>query len=288
MLILQAAIDAGSLSVWGECPPDPDRAAPRSPFDPDADRLRDALANVLPKAVLPRADRVATSWLPTIDGRPVASSPLIEPRPGGPAALAPWQVTALWLPPSVVVELLGQIAGRETLAPGVAVGSSLAFWATALRFAGSLVSRDAYLPGLSETGGVWRALWRPLIAGRDAARFARLTAAMPPAARALGSPGEAPARSPADVLTAILTDLVDRLVRSAAGPVATSGESLHDRWVAGLTGPEAPLPGPPAEWRDLAATLADWARPLTEAAAAPFRLCFRLQAPALPTPWHLR
>src|SRR4051812_16668847 len=154
MLVLQAAFDASSLSVWGECPPDPARSRPRSPFDPDAGRLRDALALVLPRADLPRTGRPATAWLPTVGGRPVASNPIIGPRPKGTASLAPWGVTALWLPPSAVVELLTRVAGRETIAPGVAVGSSLAFWATALRFAGSLVSRDAYLPGLSEAGGV--------------------------------------------------------------------------------------------------------------------------------------
>src|SRR5262245_42616132 len=279
MLVLHAAFRDGLLRVWGEAPDDGGSAAPTSPFDAGPERLRTALATVLAKKDVPPTAEMVTAWLPTAGGRPVASSPLIEPPRADLAELAAWSVSVLPLLPTIAVEFLAHVVGRETLAPGVVVGSSLAYWATALRFAGSLVGRDAYLPDLAERNGAWRATWRPVATGADAQRFARLAAAMPPAARALGPADAPPVASPGGLLTQFLAEAIDALVRPSVGPAAAAGDSVHDQWVAALTGRDALLTGDASKWRDLAGHVADWSRPITESAAAPFRLCFRREQP---------
>src|SRR5207245_6356501 len=72
-------------------------------------------------------------WLPTLDGQPIASSPLIAelPESGAHTTVAPWIVTTLKLTPPEAVSLLCACVNTETLAPGVRVGRDLRFGATA-------------------------------------------------------------------------------------------------------------------------------------------------------------
>src|SRR5207245_2757374 len=86
---------------------------------------------------------------------------------------------------------------RDTVAPGLVVSKDLAFWALVLRFAGALVARQRFLPGIVEAEGGWRARWTPVLDGVDAQRRMKLAAAMPGACRAL-SPRGAPAGEPPD------------------------------------------------------------------------------------------
>jgi SNF2 family DNA or RNA helicase len=184
---------------------------------------------------------------------------------------------------------------RETLIPGVIVGKTLAFWTAVLRCAGALVARQQYLPGAGPgpAGKDYQARWEPVLAGADANRLATLAKAMPPAARALGRAADTPPTLPAaTVLTAFLGTLVDHLVRSSqpsAAPVtlpagkrprkAPAFESVHDQWLHALRTPDGTLAGDGAELARLAEQVREWRRPIAVAAAAPFRLCFRLEEP---------
>src|SRR2546427_122866 len=84
------------------------------------------------------------------------------------------------VPPAQSIDLLRACAGRDTLAPGVVVGATLAFWSWALRFAGALVAREQFLPDVRQSHQAWQAHWRPVLAGDDARRHAQLARAMPP------------------------------------------------------------------------------------------------------------
>ena len=57
--------------------------------------------------------------------------------------------------------------GKEVLAPGVVIGKDLAFWAAALRFAGSLATRQRFLPGLKEIQGTYCARWEPMFKAQE-------------------------------------------------------------------------------------------------------------------------
>jgi SNF2 family DNA or RNA helicase len=266
-----------------------------SPFDPGADALTAALKEVVLTTMPSKGGlEQAVLWLPTLGDHPVASNPLIAepPEDTASAVLAPWAVTALPLTPNQAVDLLGVCLDRETLAPGLLVGATLAFWATSLRLAGALVAREQFLPDIEQTGRAWRACWKPVLAGAEGQRFNHLARAMPAACRALtGTADAAPDRPTADVLSAFLGLAVDALVRSTApgGGLALSGrraarakpsfESAHDQWLHALRSPEGRLDGTSGELVQLAEQVRTWQRPLVGAAAAPFRLCFRLEEP---------
>jgi len=235
------------------------------------------------------------AWLPTAGSQPIASSPLIAEPPGSRAkvALAPWTVTALRLSTEQGVEMLCACVGRQTLAPGVIVGGDLAFWTVALRFAGALVARQQYLPGLSEDDGVFRARWDPVLAGPDRERLAKLAKAMPAVSRALGREAASPPEMPSEsVLSAFVGRMLDHLVRSTLSPgpaltrrkgrrkkKAPTFDSLHDQWVHALRSPDGLMDGDAAELAELATQVGEWQRPMAVSTASPFRLCFRLEEP---------
>jgi SNF2 family DNA or RNA helicase len=309
MIILHAGLGDGQLLLWGEAPPaDVAAAAPRGrkpkaahggpfPFDPGADRLIAAVARALPGPP-PRspADEQRFLWLPTVAGRPVASSPLVAepPEAGASASLTPWSAAVLRLDPTRAADLLCAGMDRETLAPGVIVGATLAYWARALRFAGALVAREQFVPDVRQGGQEWQARWRPVLAGGDTGRGHLLAKAMPAACLALSTNDEAPpAQSPAALLDEFLATMVDALVRSSAAgapaPVAlpvrrrrrppAGFSSMHDQWLHALRAPDGALSGSPDDLRQLADQVHSWHRPITLAAGAPFRLCFRLEEP---------
>src|SRR5439155_23771564 len=134
------------------------------------------------------------------------------------------------------------------LAPGVVVGTTLAYWSAALRYAGALLAREQFLPVVAQTtSATWGALWEPVRSGAEGPRFSRLAQAMPPACRALSRESETPPTRPAtEVLETFIALVVDELVRSAAeagpGPTlakrgrrrAPSFDSMHDQWLHAL------------------------------------------------------
>src|SRR5260370_1211374 len=84
-----------------------------------------------------REPETRTAWLPTVGGRPLASSSLVAepPENGVKTELAPWTVSVVRLAPEQAVDLLCASVDKATLAPGVVAGKPLAFWVNAMRFA---------------------------------------------------------------------------------------------------------------------------------------------------------
>jgi hypothetical protein len=310
MLILHAAFCENRLFVWGEIPAPADlhlhrenkgklKAAKPSPLPYDAgkEKLSEALKEAgLGHLLRDLASQTAVAWLPTRKNRPLAASPLIAESSTSETAavLSPWQVTALALPPAGEIELLCACVGQELLAPGVIIGQDLAFWAQALRFAGSLAARQRFLPGLQENEGTYRAHWEPVLTGPDSGVAARLVALMPRVCRTLTpTPASPPVRPAAQVLDGFLGRMVDHLVRSsanaAAEPVlarrgrtarkAPGFDSLHDQWLHALEAPDGLMAGDPGELAQLREQIHKWRRPISVTAATPFRLCFRLEEP---------
>ena len=308
MIVLHAGICDGRLLLWGETPAQSGAAPPgrrgrrpkvprpeRLPFDAGTEGLRAALEQVGIEARATERPSPVTAWLPTFQGRPAGSSPLIAepPEPGAEAALMPWTVTALGLPRPQAIELLCACAGRQTLAPGVIVGKDLAFWATALQFAGTLVARQQFLPGVIEGEDGYRARWQPVFSGPEVDRLATLVRAVPHACRALSASADAPPETPAaSLLSDFVAGMVDHLVRT---PVLTAPEplrrgrprgkkapafaSLHDQWMHALRSPDGRMEGDGEALAQFAAQTLEWQRPISVWTSAPFRLCFRLEEP---------
>jgi SNF2 family DNA or RNA helicase len=307
MIVLHAGLVGRQFFLWGEkatgAPAAPVRRRGRKPRQPDVQPLpfaaggADLTASL--QEALPALGRLADGsdqqvlWLPTASGCPIASTPLVaEPPAAADAVLAPWTVAVVPLFTGQTIDLLTACLDEETVAPGVHIGTSLAYWATALRFAGALVAREQFLPDVEQSGRTWHARWKPTLAGAEGQRFDGLARAMPGVCRALGGTADAPPDRPAAaVLADFVGAVVDALARSAAAepaiaPVrrtrrkAPSFDSLHDQWLHALQAPEGELRGTASDLAQFAEQVRTWQRPVAVSAAAPFRLCFRLEEPA--------
>jgi len=289
VILLHATLAGPRLHVWGES----DRElAPRE--------LGAALAEAVPGLTtgLAAPERLV-AWLPTVQRRPLPSSPLLEASPSvsrpARAQLVPWPVSTLPLTPAQAVLLLGSAVGRDTLAPGLVVSKDLAFWTMALRFAGALALRQRFLPGMIETTEGWRARWTPVLDGADAKRRVKLAKAMPGACRALSSGRDQPPDTTSlEALDSAVAMLVDELAREAAtSTIAARPESAHEAWLHALGTADGLVRWDRDELQRLAAAVREWRRPVAAATDAPFRLCFRLEEPAPPEdgqrrPWSVR
>lgn len=302
MLVLQAGFDEGRLILWGETSPEFRRAPLRerkgvsgpkpSPFAADGEMLVDAASRFASEgAHLSYASRYL--FLPTIQGKPLPSTTLVDdaPPPDGPAELVAWRTAAVPLDAAAAVALLAACLDRSLLEPGAAVGKTLAFWAAAARFAGALVAREQFVPDLERLPQGSRAVWTPLVVGADAQRSAQLAEGMPPACRALSRTADAPPQRPAEELVSqFVRMVVDERVRSklslqeGSARRAKKGEpaehaSVHDAWLAALRSRDGRLEITAGEIQTLSREVSAWRKPLEAAAAAPVRLCFRLEAP---------
>jgi len=285
VLALQLGMQGRGMLLWGESALDdqPKRRKARSgdkahPFATDGKTLQAVLSQTVP-GKQPRVEP-ATIWLPTTE-RPVASHPLLAepPAPDAAVELVGWTVPTIALDPDTAVELLAGCLDRDTFQPGVFVGPTLKYWAAAVRYAAALVAREQFLPGVDATDQRIRSCWRPVLAGAERARFRRLADAMPAACRAFGP--DARACSATDAMRAFLAVTVDAIVRSSVTrpPVTRTFDSVHDRWLHSLRASDGALPLTPAESTELTRTLDGWQRPITLAATADYRLCFRLEEP---------
>ena len=81
------------------------------------------------------------------------------------------------------------------MVPNVLTLLALCAGMTAMRFAGALVARQQFLPGLQEAGGAYYARWQPIMSGADAGLTAKLAQAMPPVCRALTRDATSPPRT---------------------------------------------------------------------------------------------
>lgn len=310
MIVLHAGVGENQLLLWAEKPRGGESVPPRQPgrkpnaagadplpYDAGAEGLSAALLEAqVGLTIGKRRFEVGIVWLPTVGKMPVASSPLIAEPPGSRAkkSLAPWAVTAVRLTAEEAVGLLCSCVGKNTLASGVVVSDDLAFWATAMRFAGTLVSRQQFLPGIAEKDGVYRSRWEPVFSGSDAERLSKLARAMPAVSRALSQKAASPPEvSSAAVLSGFIVEMVDHLVRDALSAERQPTEprrgakkkppdfdSLHDQWLHSLRSPDGTMDGDRAELAQLAAQVQEWRRPISLSTASPFRLCFRLEEPA--------
>jgi hypothetical protein len=308
MIILHTGCFNNHLFVWGEKPLEKDfvstaKQAQKAktvlpgqyPYDAGNDNLAKTLQEVLPgrKSVSKEAQK-AIVWLPTKGAIPISSGALIAKPPESKAKirLAPWTVAIYQLSIEETVELLCKCSVGRRLESGILIGDDLVYWSKAFRFAGSLVTRQKYLPSLTTEMGKYRSIWEPVFAGNDSELLTILAKQMPAVSRALsGLDASSPPEIPAGViLNSFLTMSVDYLVRSSYPkqimPKSKHGEkkktafdSIHDAWLYSLRNTEPIIEAKQAELTQLAEQLIQWRRPIVVSTASPFRLCLRLEEP---------
>jgi superfamily II DNA or RNA helicase len=320
-LLLHGTLRAGTFILWGEAASTQSTTVSAgsrhkrtsadlavadgsltSPFDPGAEALVTATRSSGIATANNRTQPAVLS-LPSYNGRPVASSPLIAepPATGDKCSLGLWRVTTVELPWRLAIEFLSACAGKRALADGVIVADDLMFWVAGLRLAAALVARQHFLPDLIADSGRYIARWRPVPSNEEARAMAQLAAAMPDICRAFHDRVPLPRssshhratdavpahngremRSAYAVLSEFIAGAVDQLVRSAAMPAAASFESIDERWLAALSQPDGNLEADRTALEQLRQRLQNWWRPVALHASSPFRLCFRLEEPAPP------
>ncbi|MFH2008305.1 MAG: SNF2 helicase-associated domain-containing protein, partial [bacterium] len=315
MIILHSALLDSGLFLWAEAQVDAESASgeggaargaassaapvPDYPFAADFDALARVIRN-LPVGFRPTRTRLqaAAAWLPTQGKEPHPSSELIGEAPSGRGRLhmAPWRVEGLLLKPAEYLRVLTVYGDRVRALHGLVGGRDFSFWIQALRFAGSLVARQRYLPDLERQASQWHARWRPVWLGDDADEHERLARRMPAAARALTpeAADEAPRVPARERLETFLSAIVDEIVRSHGGliePAPAVDDKLgkaqrqkdgnvYDRWLRALRSGSSRVVGSAEDLESLGRQIRLWREPIDQAARAPFRLCFRLEEPA--------
>jgi hypothetical protein len=204
----------------------------RSRFALEGDRLAEAVA-VDVSGFEPSKEQWQrwVAWLPSNEQGALPSSPLLTERPEdqGAVRVAPWEVPALVLTTEQAVAVLVAGIDRTTWAPGMVVGKTLTYWATVLRFAGALVARQQYLPGVvvEGDGTTLRARWEPVLTGVERLRAEQFARSMPHACRALNRDAADPPQSTAPRGTQDRTRVAGPHPRGPVIPGASGRLALH-------------------------------------------------------------
>jgi len=305
MIVLHAGFLEGEFLLWGETPAVSETLSvkrrkdksERLPYDAGEERLSAVFREIgFNFKSSKKSIRLATAWLPTVEKNPIPSSGLIAELPQSVKAItvSPWRVATVQLPRAKAVEFLCRCVNKQTLGPGIVVGKDLAFWTTALRFAGALVAKQQFLPSVTEIHGISLGYWKPIFSGIDNERLSNLAKAMPEAARALTNNSTSPPHTPSSsILTAFITVMVDHLIRSSiiteSKDVFAAAykhrkkpipyDSIHDQWLDALRSSDGEINGDPAGLSGLTTHIREWERPISISMIAPFRLCFRVEEP---------
>ena len=298
MILLHIGVCDGQLFVWGEAPPRDDQSIFKANPSPDFPygTTAKALVSATAEGSLRLKEKSAVSlhlWLPTRDGTPLPSSPLIADIPADDVepALASWRISAIALSIEEAFHFLAACYGKAMLAPGVILGSDVRFFTRILRFTSSLVAQEQFVPGLLERDGEFQAVWELVFLGNDTDRLAQLAKAMPQASRALTYEAETvPTKAAVSVITKITEAFVDYLVRLSwidKRPVGSrarksskkSFASVHDQWIHALRTWDGAMSGDTETLEYLAGQIKAWRRSISVSTSAPFRLSFRLEEP---------
>jgi superfamily II DNA or RNA helicase len=308
MIILHAIYADHQLHIWGEKPVDDLEGASKNrgkktpalfPYDAGEDTLKEILCETLFDRTIRRQEAVMRNiWLPTSGTTAIASSPLLSKNPVAhrDVSFQPWKVTTLTLPLEGTIGFLAAFVGKELLTSGVMGGNDLTFWTRVMRFAGGLVARQEYLPGLEKTAaGSMEAIWEPIFLGSDLNYLNELIEAMPHACGAmqkLGSDAPLTKIYPATMVKEFITQIVDYLARysiftqqqsswpkSFLEDPGTEFDSIHDHWLNALVTEEPILPEDQADLDELHRQVRQWRKPISLSTNTPFRLCFKLDEP---------
>jgi SNF2 family DNA or RNA helicase len=208
------------------------------------------------------------------------------------AELRWWNVVTASLDPAQALDFL--LALPVTAPPGVAFGSSLRFWTVVANFAFEMISRQSFAPILQEEKRgnivIGRAAWDVVLAPEDAARVQVLARTMPPVCWSYMPPGDKQASLLPDMLHHFLQQTIDAYVRGSLNftsllPTSRSKRRisslpLYEQWLHALSSSDPTFTSSASEMQQFSTLMHTWLDQLHPASAqAPFRTCFRLEAP---------
>ncbi len=252
-----------------------------------------------------------TVRLPSTTKGPLPSPALlVERTAAGNVTLRWWTIDTLMLEAGAALDLL--LALPATAPHGFVFGDSLRFWSTAARLAFELLTRQCYVPTLqnSQRGNVTtcRASWATLLLPEDHERMKMLARLMPPLCWAFTTPGEKQTSLLQEIVQHFLDQSIDafireRLIATPLFPAAKRTQknvatvhTLPERWFRAISSANASIETSPTALKQFSKQLHSWLDQATPTlSSAPFRTCFRLEAPEAPStetgetqlPWHV-
>ena len=289
MMVLHAAAIGGSLELWAESSVNgtahkPGRTGSDThPSAATAKEIMDALGLHDTKSATRHSG--AGAWLPSRGGMPVPSYGAAGQPGTGRISLVRWIVETVQISGRDIRRILSEVAQNRGTVAGMIVGADLAYWADILRFAGSIVARQRFLPDLTQHHDHYKSVWRPVFAGRDHERLTALAGLMPGAARALDRDvGARPKDAPLEILGAVVETMVDDMVSaSTAAPAGRMGsmrfDSIHDEWLHGLRNKDGTIKTSEEDAEALITGIAEWRQAMTALADPSLKFCLRLEEP---------
>ena len=284
--------EPGQLFLWGEGARLAEPAVGHHPFHVPPSLLQDLLGDLVPKGT---EATTAMARLPTLGEAPQPSPQLIpdwrvDKDDQAPQTMGQWRVEGLGLSPWAALRLLNNLPPAKDVTPRLALGADLEVWSLAAKLVLELVARQQFAPTLMQGGEAFQAAWVPALDRQeDLQRIEHLARAMPAVGRALVRPssdGEGPEPGSSRTLLKDFTGaLMDAAVRTWAPPlpsVTARGDAPVLRcWLTALFAPhdDAEVDAPVEDLERLHAEIARWSGRLMVGAEAPFRVCFRLEAP---------
>lgn len=311
MIVLHAICDSlvsGTLHIWAESSdatffkqsekssePAPTR---NHPFVLSHAALKEALGDVIGSPLLERAQQNTISLrLPSTSKAPMHSPELIvDAPPENATSLKWWDIETLTFHGSLMLDIL--LALPDNSPYDVAYGSSLRFWITVAKFAFELLTKQSFIPTLQVTkqgkNKLYQAVWKTFLSPEDTKRLDALTQAMPPLCWSFMPVGEKKVSLLRDIVQKFLDASIDAFIRESlpSNTLVSSRaprKAVPEQWLRALSSDNPTLSAQPEELQQFAKSLAAWLEILQPVAAnAPFRTCFRLDAPdADEQVWHI-
>jgi len=224
---------------------------------------------------------------------PAPSPQLIREQddpPSTPEELKPWYAPSAIFEPGLAMDFLLSLPNQST--PAIALGASIRYWAEVAKFAIELITRQNFFPMLLEEKNEtksYRAAWSVYLSETDFTRMETLAKAMPPICRAAmsGESNEAPA--PLNLVLHFLNQTTDHFVRQQISTTNIFSKSsdrrrenlpLPEAWLQALSSSDPTLTAPRTEMAVFLKQVNTWLEQIRPSpSTAPFRTCFRLDAP---------
>ncbi|MDZ7407567.1 MAG: DEAD/DEAH box helicase [candidate division KSB1 bacterium] len=231
--------------------------------------------------------------LPSANDLPAPSPQLIRDQdepPSAPEALKSWHVPSVVFEPGLALDFLLSLPNQPT--PAIAFGASLLYWTEVAKFAIELITRQNFFPVLleekTETKS-YRAAWSVYLSEADFTRTETLVKAMPPVCRAALSEESSDTPAPLKLVLDFLNQTTDHFVRQQLlatniFPKSTARRRenlpLPEAWWRALSSSDPTLYAPRARMGAFLKQINAWLEQIRPSpSAAPFRTCFRLDAP---------
>jgi SNF2 family DNA or RNA helicase len=243
--------------------------------------------------------------LPSTSKGPLPSPELIREKENedlSTAGFEPWNILTLTLDANTALDFLLSLPNDPP--HGMAFGSSLRFWSEVAKFSFELITRQCFVPTMQEAqqhgAPVYRAAWEVVLAGDDEERMHLLSTVMPSVCLAFLPPGEKKTSVPHESVLNFLNAATDAFIRESLSSLtliparrnrSTRNVPLPEQWLQALSSDDPQLTASAEELKRFSTAMRSWLtqiRPVDQ--DAPFRTCFRLDAPSedeKSADWHI-